>query len=97
MVEKSKNPVWMAARPYMLGGSAGMLATCVIQPIDMIKVQKQLYEVFTHIRTDEGIQVVITPTYSTHRTRRVALPNSSLLLLPRCTLALRRLLLMGAQ
>lgn len=44
MVEKSKNPVWMAARPYMLGGSAGMLATCVIQPIDMIKVQKQLYE-----------------------------------------------------
>lgn len=40
----SDNPVWKGARPFVLGGSAGMLATVVIQPIDMIKVQKQLAE-----------------------------------------------------
>jgi hypothetical protein len=44
MAQPSKNPYWSAARPFVLGGSAGMLATLVIQPIDMIKVQKQLYE-----------------------------------------------------
>ncbi|KAK3250761.1 hypothetical protein CYMTET_39874 [Cymbomonas tetramitiformis] len=35
---------WKAARPFVLGGASGMMATCVIQPIDMIKVQKQLAE-----------------------------------------------------
>lgn len=28
--------------PFIIGGSSGMLATCVIQPIDMIKVQIQI-------------------------------------------------------
>ena len=30
--------VWPTVKPFVNGGSAGMLATCVIQPIDMIKV-----------------------------------------------------------
>eukprot|EP00238_Polyblepharides_amylifera_P001713 CAMPEP_0196572648 /NCGR_PEP_ID=MMETSP1081-20130531/2634_1 /TAXON_ID=36882 /ORGANISM="Pyramimonas amylifera, Strain CCMP720" /LENGTH=300 /DNA_ID=CAMNT_0041890029 /DNA_START=158 /DNA_END=1060 /DNA_ORIENTATION=+ len=36
--------VWKNIRPFALGGMAGMTATVVIQPIDMIKVQKQLAE-----------------------------------------------------
>lgn len=30
--------VWPAVKPFVNGGASGMLATCVIQPIDMIKV-----------------------------------------------------------
>ena len=30
--------VWPTIKPFVNGGTAGMLATCVIQPIDMIKV-----------------------------------------------------------
>lgn len=44
MSQQNQNPIWKAARPYILGGTAGSLATVIIQPIDMIKVQKQLYE-----------------------------------------------------
>lgn len=40
----SDNAAWKASKPFVLGGASGMLATCVIQPIDMIKVQKQLAE-----------------------------------------------------
>lgn len=31
--------VWTAVKPFVNGGASGMLATCVIQPIDMIKVR----------------------------------------------------------
>lgn len=31
--------VWPTVKPFVNGGASGMLATCVIQPIDMIKVQ----------------------------------------------------------
>jgi hypothetical protein len=31
-----------AVQPFWIGGLSGMLATCVIQPIDMIKVMIQL-------------------------------------------------------
>ncbi|KMZ59903.1 Mitochondrial carrier family [Zostera marina] len=34
--------VWSTVKPFVNGGSSGMLATCVIQPIDMIKVRIQL-------------------------------------------------------
>eukprot|EP00741_Cyanophora_paradoxa_P019171 tig00021123_g18510.t1 len=34
--------VWKAARPYVLGGSSGMFATCIIQPVDLVKVRLQL-------------------------------------------------------
>ena len=30
--------VWKTIKPFVNGGASGMLATCVIQPIDMIKV-----------------------------------------------------------
>ncbi|KAG5628431.1 hypothetical protein H5410_000148 [Solanum commersonii] len=34
--------VWPTVKPFINGGVSGMLATCVIQPIDMIKVRIQL-------------------------------------------------------
>jgi solute carrier family 25 oxoglutarate transporter 11 len=36
------NPVWKAVKPYVNGGLSGMGATCIIQPIDMVKVRLQL-------------------------------------------------------
>lgn len=39
--------VWPTIKPFVNGGASGMLATCVIQPIDMIKVLHQfLSEMF---------------------------------------------------
>ncbi|KAK3007636.1 hypothetical protein RJ639_015347 [Escallonia herrerae] len=41
--EKAKPAgVWPTVKPFVNGGASGMLATCVIQPIDMIKVRIQL-------------------------------------------------------
>ncbi|XP_010531153.1 PREDICTED: mitochondrial dicarboxylate/tricarboxylate transporter DTC-like [Tarenaya hassleriana] len=42
--EKKAKPsgVWTTVKPFVNGGASGMLATCVIQPIDMIKVRIQL-------------------------------------------------------
>ncbi|XP_050218700.1 mitochondrial dicarboxylate/tricarboxylate transporter DTC [Mercurialis annua] len=43
--EKKSQPsvgVWPTIKPFVNGGTSGMLATCVIQPIDMIKVRIQL-------------------------------------------------------
>ncbi|KAK9941434.1 hypothetical protein M0R45_018035 [Rubus argutus] len=39
---KPKTGVWPTIKPFVNGGASGMLATCVIQPIDMIKVRIQL-------------------------------------------------------
>lgn len=36
------NPVWKTVKPYLNGGLSGMGATCLIQPIDMVKVRLQL-------------------------------------------------------
>ena len=36
--KKPLNPVWTAVKPFLNGGLAGMGATCVIQPVDMVKV-----------------------------------------------------------
>uniref|UniRef100_A0A6U0UXS4 Uncharacterized protein n=1 Tax=Polytomella parva TaxID=51329 RepID=A0A6U0UXS4_9CHLO len=36
------NPAWKAAKPFVNGGLSGMLATCIIQPIDLVKVRIQL-------------------------------------------------------
>lgn len=33
---------WDVAQPFVIGGTSGCIATTVIQPIDMIKVQIQL-------------------------------------------------------
>ena len=32
--------VWKTIKPFVNGGASGMLATCVIQPVDMIKVRR---------------------------------------------------------
>jgi solute carrier family 25 oxoglutarate transporter 11 len=29
-------------QPFLIGGLSGMFATCIVQPVDMIKVQIQL-------------------------------------------------------
>eukprot|EP01006_Ploeotia_vitrea_P036408 TRINITY_DN66017_c0_g1_i1.p1 TRINITY_DN66017_c0_g1~~TRINITY_DN66017_c0_g1_i1.p1 ORF type:complete len:347 (+),score=167.23 TRINITY_DN66017_c0_g1_i1:134-1042(+) len=51
MSDSSKNlalapkPVWLkTVQPFLFGGTAGMLATTIIQPIDMVKVRIQLLE-----------------------------------------------------
>jgi solute carrier family 25 oxoglutarate transporter 11 len=36
--KKPVSPVWSAIKPFVNGGASGMLATCIIQPIDMVKV-----------------------------------------------------------
>lgn len=35
---KAQAGVWSTVKPFVNGGASGMLATCVIQPIDMVKV-----------------------------------------------------------
>lgn len=42
--KKQINPIWAACKPFVNGGSSGMLSTMLIQPIDMIKVRIQLGE-----------------------------------------------------
>lgn len=43
MSNQSQPPAaWKAAKPFVNGGLSGMLATCIIQPIDMVKVRIQL-------------------------------------------------------
>eukprot|EP01025_Chloroclados_australasicus_P059095 TRINITY_DN745_c0_g1_i1.p1 TRINITY_DN745_c0_g1~~TRINITY_DN745_c0_g1_i1.p1 ORF type:complete len:320 (-),score=22.13 TRINITY_DN745_c0_g1_i1:292-1188(-) len=44
MPEQSKNTVWKTLKPFVNGGLSGMAATCLIQPIDMVKVRLQLGE-----------------------------------------------------
>jgi solute carrier family 25 (mitochondrial oxoglutarate transporter), member 11 len=34
--------VWTALKPFVNGGISGMMATTIIQPIDMVKVRIQL-------------------------------------------------------
>lgn len=34
--------VWGIVKPFANGGASGMLATCVIQPIDMVKVKNSI-------------------------------------------------------
>jgi Mitochondrial carrier protein len=38
----SPKGVWKTVKPFVNGGASGMLATCIIQPIDMVKVRLQL-------------------------------------------------------
>lgn len=44
MASTKKDPpaAWIAAKPFLNGGLAGMGATCVVQPIDMVKVRIQI-------------------------------------------------------
>ena len=37
-----KNKYWVAAKPFVTGSLAGSLSTCVIQPMDMVKVRIQV-------------------------------------------------------
>tara|TARA_B110000459_G_C16426910_1_gene410029 strand:+ start:191 stop:310 length:120 start_codon:yes stop_codon:yes gene_type:complete len=33
------NAAWKAAKPFLNGGLSGMGATCIIQPLDIVKVR----------------------------------------------------------
>ncbi|CAI5484884.1 unnamed protein product [Closterium sp. Yama58-4] len=60
MAEQKKGSVWSSVKPFVNGGTAGMMATCVIQPIDMVKVRIQLgqgsaFEVTKNILQKEGV------------------------------------------
>ena len=46
-----KNTIWKAIKPFVNGGASGMLATCVIQPVDMVKVRLQLGATGSPVRT----------------------------------------------
>lgn len=37
-----QSALWRAVKPFTNGGMSGMMATCIIQPIDMVKVRIQL-------------------------------------------------------
>jgi hypothetical protein len=39
---KPISSTWSTAKPFFNGGLSGMMATCIIQPIDMVKVRLQL-------------------------------------------------------
>lgn len=39
---KELSPAWKATKPFLNGGLSGMAATCIIQPIDMVKVRIQI-------------------------------------------------------
>jgi len=41
-MSNSNNGAFKAVRPFVVGGTAGCMATCIIQPMDMIKVRIQL-------------------------------------------------------
>ncbi|KAK9125723.1 hypothetical protein Scep_014569 [Stephania cephalantha] len=52
--------VWLTVKPFVNGGASGMLATCVIQPVDMVKVRIQLgqgsaAQVTKNMLRDEGL------------------------------------------
>ncbi len=38
----AQSSVWKAAKPFINGGLSGMAATCIIQPVDMVKVRLQI-------------------------------------------------------
>lgn len=57
----SERTLWKVSKPFVNGGASGMIATCFIQPIDMIKVRIQLgaqgnpLSIGTAIAREEGI------------------------------------------
>lgn len=40
--KQAATSAWSVAKPFVNGGASGMLATCIIQPVDMVKVRLQL-------------------------------------------------------
>ena len=40
--KQATKSVWTTIKPFFNGGLSGMGATCIIQPVDMVKVRIQL-------------------------------------------------------
>jgi solute carrier family 25 oxoglutarate transporter 11 len=51
----SAKGAWNTVKPFVNGGASGMLATCIIQPIDMVKVRLQLGATGSPIAVASGI------------------------------------------
>eukprot|EP00894_Picocystis_sp_ML_P001633 jgi/Pico_ML_1/52150/g2908.t1 len=57
----AESTVWNNVKPYINGGSSGMMATCCIQPLDMVKVRIQLgmtgspFGIASHVIKTEGV------------------------------------------
>lgn len=64
----SDNPIWKAVKPFSNGGMSGMIATCCIQPIDIVKVSCEIEE------SKKAVGAGASPPL--HR-RRAALPALS--------------------
>lgn len=47
--------VWKSVKPFVNGGASGMMATCIIQPIDMVKVRLQLGATGSPLAVARGI------------------------------------------
>ena len=51
------NATWKAVKPFMNGGLSGMGATCIIQPLDIVKVRtrsaRRIEEKHTHAGPDD--------------------------------------------
>ncbi|XP_074321387.1 mitochondrial dicarboxylate/tricarboxylate transporter DTC-like [Silene latifolia] len=60
MGEEKGKAAWIRVKPFVNGGVSGMLATCVVQPVDMVKVRIQLGQgsaplVATNMLRHEGL------------------------------------------
>lgn len=53
--------VWPTVKPFVNGGASGMLATCVIQPIDMIKVLNP--KPFSHLPAEAEFHGIVCSLY----------------------------------
>lgn len=42
MSQQQPNKVWLTVKPFVNGGMSGIAATCVIQPLDIVKVRLQM-------------------------------------------------------
>ena len=40
--QPTQNAIWKTVKPFLNGGLSGMGATCIIQPVDMVKVRLQI-------------------------------------------------------
>jgi len=53
--QQQQTSVWKTIKPFANGGMSGMAATCIIQPIDMVKVRLQLGAKGSPLAVAQGI------------------------------------------
>ena len=58
--KKPTSAVWNATKPFLNGGLSGMGATCIIQPIDMVKVRLQIGTETNPVRSPLSLETFLT-------------------------------------